>query len=82
MRERRGVDPRYARAYNLCIGGDPTAPKQMTLQAQAFAAGYAVVDMGSTGKRLHGFRFVVKRLADNAIYHFGTVKQVREQLAA
>ena len=31
MRERRRVDPRYARAYNLGIGGDPTAPKQMTI---------------------------------------------------
>jgi hypothetical protein len=82
MRCRRRVDPAHARAYNSGTGGDPAAHKQMTLQAQAFAAGYAVVDMGTTGKKLHGFRFVVKRLADNAIYHFGTVKQVREQIAA
>ena len=54
----------------------------MTLQAQAFTAGYAVVDMGSTGMKLNGFRFLVKRLSDNAIYHFATAKQVREQLAA
>ena len=54
----------------------------MTLQAQAFTAGYAVVDMGKAGMQVQGFRFLVKRLSDNAIYHFATAKQVREQLAA
>ena len=56
--------------------------KQMTLQAQALTAGYAVVDMGKAGMQIQGFRFLVKRLSDNAIYHFATAKQVREQLAA
>jgi len=54
----------------------------MTLQAQALTAGYAVVDMGKSGMQIQGFRFLVKRLSDNAIYHFATAKQVREQLAA
>lgn len=49
----------------------------MTLQAQALEAGFAVVDMGTAGKKLHGFRFVVKRLADNAIFHEATAKDVR-----
>ena len=56
--------------------------KTMTLQAQALTAGYAVVDMGKAGMQIQGFRFLVKRLSDNAIYHFATAKQVREQLAA
>ena len=56
--------------------------KTMTLQAQALNAGYAVVDMGKAGMQIQGFRFLVKRLSDNAIYHFATAKQVREQLAA
>jgi|TARA_Y100000015_G_scaffold34595_1_gene34932 hypothetical protein len=54
----------------------------MSLQAQALTAGYAVVDMGATSMKLNGFRYMVKRMADNAIYHFATAKQVREQLAA
>ena len=54
----------------------------MTVQAQALTAGYAVVDMGKAGMQIQGFRFLVKRLSDNAIYHFATAKQVREQLAA
>ncbi len=54
----------------------------MTLQAQAFAAGYEVVDMGKAGQQIQGFRFLVKRQADNAIFHFATTKQVREQIAA
>ena len=56
--------------------------KTMTLQAQALTAGYAVVDMGKAGMQIQGFRYLVKRLSDNAIYHFATAKQVREQLAA
>ena len=63
-------------------GREATTHKTMTLQAQAVTAGYAVVDMGRTGMKLNGFRFLVKRLSDNAIYHFATAKQVREQLAA
>jgi len=54
----------------------------MTLQAQAFAAGYSVVDMGKAGQQVQGFRFLVKRLADNAIFHFATAKQVREQMGS
>ena len=56
--------------------------KTMTLQAQALTADYAVVDMGKAGMQIQGFRYLVKRLSDNAIYHFATAKQVREQLAA
>tara|TARA_R110002072_G_scaffold162080_2_gene313875 strand:- start:892 stop:1056 length:165 start_codon:yes stop_codon:yes gene_type:complete len=53
----------------------------MTLQAQALVAGYAVVDMGRTGQQVQGLRYLVKRLADNAIFYFATAKQVREQIS-
>ena len=49
----------------------------MTLQAQALEAGFAVVDMGTTGLKLNGFRFMVKRMSDNAIFHERTAKDVR-----
>ena len=54
----------------------------MTLQAQALQAGFAVVDLGTTGKRIHGFRYQVVRMADKAIYQYATAKQVRELIAA
>lgn len=68
--------------YLRSQGETPQHLKSMTLQAQALTAGYAVVDMGKAGMQIQGFRFLVKRLSDNAIYHFATAKQVREQLAA
>ena len=49
----------------------------MTLQAQGLINGFAVVDMGAAGKKVQGFRFLVKRLADNAIFHENTAKAVR-----
>lgn len=53
----------------------------MTLQTQALQAGFAVVDLGTTGKRLHGFRYQVMRMSDKAIFQYGTAKQVRELIA-
>jgi hypothetical protein len=52
-----------------------------SLQLQAFNAGFAVVDMGKTGQQVQGFRFLVKRLADNAIFHENTAKAVRALFA-
>ncbi len=49
----------------------------MTLQAQGLINGYAVVDLGTAGKKAQGFRFLVKRMSDNAIYHENTAKNVR-----
>lgn len=49
----------------------------MTLQAQGLINGYAVVDMGTAGKKVQGFRYLVKRMSDNAIYHENTAKAVR-----
>lgn len=50
----------------------------MTLQAQGLINGFAVVDMGAAGKKVQGFRFLVKRSADQAIFHLNTAKEVRE----
>ena len=50
----------------------------MTLQAQGLINGFAVVDMGAAGKKVQGFRFLVKRSADQAIWHLNTAKEVRE----
>ena len=47
------------------------------LQTQGFQNGFAIVDMGKTGQQVQGFRFLVKRLADNAIFHENTAKAVR-----
>lgn len=52
------------------------------LSTDALLAGYGVVDMGSTGMKLHGFRFLLTRFSDKAVFHYATAKQVREQLAA
>lgn len=52
-----------------------------SLQLQAFNAGFAVVDMGKTGQQIQGFRFLVKRQADNAIFHENTAKAVRALFA-
>jgi hypothetical protein len=48
------------------------------LQAQAFQNGFSVVDMGKAGQQIQGFRFLVKRSADQAIFHLNTAKEVRE----
>ena len=50
----------------------------MTLQAQALQNGFAVVDLGTAGKKVQGFRFLVKRMSDNGIWHLNTAKEVRE----
>jgi hypothetical protein len=52
-----------------------------SLQLQAFNAGFAVVDMGKAGQQVQGFRFLVKRLEDNAIFHENTAKAVRALFA-
>ena len=49
----------------------------MNLQAQGLINGYAVVDLGAAGKKVQGFRYLVKRMSDNAIYHENTAKNVR-----
>ena len=48
------------------------------LQTQAFQNGFSVVDMGKTLQQFYGFRFLVKRNADQAIFHLKTAKEVRE----
>ena len=48
------------------------------LQTQGFQNGFAIVDMGKAGQQVQGFRFLVKRLADNGIWHLNTAKEVRE----
>ena len=56
---------------------DISQPNDMTLQLQALENGFAVVDMGRTGQKIQGFRYLVTRMADNAIYHENTAKDVR-----
>ena len=48
------------------------------LQTQGLMNGFAVVDMGKAGQQAQGFRFLVKRTADQAIWHLNTAKEVRE----
>jgi hypothetical protein len=47
------------------------------LQTQGLMNGFSVVDMGKTGQQIQGFRFLVKRNADQAIFHLDTAKEVR-----
>lgn len=51
------------------------------LQTLGFQNGFAVVDLGTTGKKLHGFRYQLSRMADKAIFTALTAKQVREIIA-
>ena len=51
------------------------------LQTLGFQHGFAVVDLGTTGKNLHGFRYQLSRMADKAIFTAVTAKQVREIIA-
>ena len=48
------------------------------LAAQGLQNGFAIVDMGTAGKRIQGFRYLVSRMSDNAIWHLNTAKEVRE----
>ena len=50
----------------------------MKLQLQALENGFGVIDMGKTGQQVQGFRFMVTRFADKAIWHLNTAKEVRE----
>ena len=50
----------------------------MNIQLQGFQNGFAVVDGGKVSQELNGYRFTVTRLEDNALYHFATVRQVKE----
>lgn len=52
--------------------------KHLELQEQATAAGFKLVDLGTTGKKIHGYRFHLVRIADNGIFHYGTLAQVRK----
>ena len=47
------------------------------LQIQGLMNGFSVVDMGKAGKQIQGFRFLVCREADKAIFHLNTAKEVR-----
>lgn len=49
----------------------------MKLQLQALENGFGVIDMGKTGQQVQGFRFMVTRFADNAIFHENTAKAVK-----
>ena len=49
----------------------------MNLATEGLINGYAVVDMGRTGQKIQGFRYLVSRMSDNAIYHENTAKNVR-----
>ncbi len=49
----------------------------MPLQLQALENGYAVIDLGRTGQKIQGFRYLVTRMSDKAIYHEDTAKNVR-----
>lgn len=49
----------------------------MKLQLQALENGFGVIDMGKTGQQVQGFRFMVTRFSDNAIFHENTAKAVK-----
>lgn len=53
----------------------------MTLQLQALEAGYFMVDCGTTATKLGNPRYILKRAADQAVFHYATAKQVRDCLA-
>jgi len=52
----------------------------MSLQAQALEAGFFLVDCGTTATKLGNPRYILKRGADQAVFHYATAKQVRECL--
>jgi|SaaInlV_120m_DNA_3_1039746.scaffolds.fasta_scaffold88977_1 hypothetical protein len=53
------------------------ATNPMKLQLQALENGFGVIDMGKTGQQVQGFRYMVTRFADKAIFHENTAKDVR-----
>lgn len=52
----------------------------LNLVLDASAAGFKLADLGATGKKIHGYRFHMVRESDNAVFHYGTVSQVRKAL--
>jgi len=56
-------------------------PRIMTLQIQALEAGYFMVDCGTTATKIGNPRYILRRAADQAVFHYATAKQVRDCLA-
>ena len=50
------------------------------LQLQAFDAGFALVDCGTIATKIGNPRFILKRMSDEAVFHYGTAAQVRKAL--
>lgn len=50
------------------------------LQLQAFNAGFALVDCGTIATKIGNPRFILKRMSDQAVFHYGTAAQVRKAL--
>lgn len=65
----------------MCTADEATAPTQMTLQLRALEAGYFMVDCGTTATKIGNPRYILKRAADQAVFHYATAKQVRDCLA-
>lgn len=51
------------------------------LQTFGFENGFAVADLGATGKKLWGFRYQLSRLSDRAVFRARTQKEVKELIA-
>lgn len=54
--------------------------RPMSLNLQAINAGYLLVDAGRDGQVLNGWRYMLIRNEDMAVFHYDTAKQVRSQL--
>ena len=71
----------------MCVGyGDREQrfhlkPRIMTLHFQALEAGYFMVDCGTTATKIGNPRYILRRAADQAVFHYATAKQVRDCLA-
>jgi len=53
----------------------------MTLHFQALEAGYFMVDCGTAATKISNPRYILRRAADQAVFHYATAKQVRDCLA-
>lgn len=52
-----------------------------SLQLLGFQNGFAVADLGTTGKKLHGFRYQLSRMSDKAIFTAVTAAQAKQIIA-
>lgn len=57
-----------------------SALSSLQLVLDATDAGFKLADLGTTGKKIHGYRYHMVRISDNAVFHYGTAAQVRKAL--